>query len=287
MKKNSDEIKIAAVRVFSIFDKRQALSFVETMINSIKSEQRRQAIFCAGQFDFPSVCELLLKSLKKESDTENVSQIVTLLKMNSSEDLFFRLHEYWKDTQTSRSESFKDACDAVGIAIIEADESNYSHINKLFAEGQKRYDQENKLKAQRSTYKLEKIQKIRNKQDNVFKVDASFVRFTIVAYLIGFVLTVLIWFLILAPSEQSKKVVAKRIIVKKMVSKIFIIRGTVTGIDEKAQIISIMTLKKKNYAIKVNSSWSDIPAVGAEFQGQIKVLKKNEKTIHVELISMF
>lgn len=43
IKHNSDEVAITALRVFSLFDKRQAISFVETMINSISSNQRRRA----------------------------------------------------------------------------------------------------------------------------------------------------------------------------------------------------------------------------------------------------
>lgn len=271
------EVREAAIKVFALFDKQQAIALVEKMLLSVQPVQRKQGVLCIGHFDFQSVRHLLMKALKIEGDPENQQQICSLLRSNADEELFHLLYADWKACNTVRKELYEDICGKMADQLSSGD--NPIPKQKLYELAIQKLEEEDKIKTQRQAYKLEKIQKIRETSDKKVVIDASLIRFTMVACLIGAVLTALIWFLFLSPSTQKKIKNVKIARKSNKTGKAIVVKGEITLRDEENRIVELNNSLEANkiYSIEIPQSYGKLPELGEKFHAQIKITAEGKK----------
>ena len=286
IKHNSDEVREAAIKVFALFDKEQAIALVEKLMFSIKPVQRRQAVFCCGHFDFQAIAHLILKALKIEADPENQQQLKFLLLSNADEELFYRLYADYKNCNSSRRPVYEEICNRMAEQLSSGE--NPISRQKLYEVAIQKLEEEEKCKVQRQSYKLEKIQKIRRDGEKKFGLDVGLVKFAIVAYSIGAVLTCVIWFLFLAPpaSKNTRVKDAQRPNLK--LRRAVMVKGPVAKVDSVKKIIEVQNEfeEGKIYRISLGSDFGRLPKVGETFNAQVKPLSEGEEVV-AEIIAAF
>ncbi len=284
VKHRFDEVKIAAIKVFALYDKGQAISLLEKMLNSIKPMQRRSAIFCLGFFDFHSVRPTLLAALKTESDPDNRQQICSIIKSNADKETFYRLYCDWKTGKKIQSEFYEVLCKEIALELSQ--NQSVDSVQLLYQESADKLAEEQQIQQQRASYKLEKIQKIRKTADNNTIFDPSLIRFTVVAYLTGAVLTALIWFMFLAPSSAPP---TERPIRKPKAAKanVITVAGKIAAVDQNKNEFELRTGDDRIFKIKLVNDEIRLPQVNDNFRGQIKVLSEEDKTFTAELLAAF
>jgi hypothetical protein len=276
---------LAAIKVFSLFDKKQAISLVEKMLLAIRPAQRQTAIFCLGSFDFHSVSHIIINALKNESDPGNLEQICSILRSNADEDTFFRVYVDYKNCKSSKREIYEKLCQELANLIAEGETGR--SVKELFAAGEELLAEEERKKTERAAYKLEKIQKIRQDVEKNTVLDASLLRFTVAAYAVGAVLTALIWFLFLAPAPPiSPGLTPKPAIAKKVIETISI-KGRVVIADETKRTIAIETEPGKLYKMQLPEAYGKLPKPGSRFQAQVKAEKGASGEIAAEFLTTF
>jgi len=285
IKHRYDEVKLAAIKVFSLFDKKQAISLVEKMLSSIKPAQRQTAIFCLGSFDYHSVSQILISAFKSENDSENLQQISSILRSNADEDTFFRVYVDYKACKSSKKDEYENLCRELAIRIIDTEPGHT--VEALFAAGEELVAEEERKKTERAAYKLEKIQKIRETADKNVIFDASLVRFTVIAYAIGAVLTVLIWFLFLAPGPPVSPDAAPKSASVRKVFETITIKGRVVISDADKRTVAVETEPGKLYKLQLPESYGTVPKPGASFQAQVKAEKGSSGEIPAEFLTAF
>jgi len=169
--------------------------------------------------------------------------------------------------------------------IVEAEPGRT--IESLFAAGEELVTEEERKKTERAAYKLEKIQKIRENVDKNVVLDASLVRFTVVAYAVGAVLTAMIWFLFLAPPPPTAPDAAPKAVKARKVMETISIKGRVVIADEKQRILAVETEPGKLYKMTLPENYGSMPKPGASFQAQIKAEKDGSGEIAAEFLTSF
>lgn len=286
IKHRFDEVKVAAIKVFALFDKKQAISLVEQMLFAIKPVQRRNAIFCLAHFDFHSVSQTLLGAIKNEADPENLQQIFSILKSNADEEIFYRVYIEARNGKSNKKTFYEELYAELARQIVASDSGKTEA--SLFAAAEARLEEENRSKNQRAAYQLEKIQKIRQHVDQKTTVDPDLIRFGVVAYAIGAILTAMIWFLFMAPGAVSKPGPAKKAAIKKAAATVTI-RGNVTDVDEAARQISVSETgaAARKFRIAVPDSFGSLPAAGRLFHAQIRITGERSGVLTAELLTAF
>ncbi len=285
IKHRYDEVKLAAIKVFALFDKKQAISLVEKMLLSIKPAQRQTAIFCLGSFDYHSVRQTLIGAFKSENDSENLQQISSILRSNADEDTFFRIYVDYKACKSSKRDDYEKLCRELATRIVDTEPSRT--VEALFAAGEELVAEEERKKTERAAYKLEKIQKIRESTDKNVVIDAALVRFTAVAYAVGAAVTALIWFLFLAPPPPASPDAAPKVANVRKVMETVSIKGRVVIADPDKRTIAVETEPGKLYKLQLPESYGNVPKPGAGFQAQVKAEKGSTGEITAEFLTSF
>lgn len=287
IKHRFDEVKVAAIKVFALFDKKQAISLVEQMLHSIRPVQRRNAIFCLAHFDYASVSQILLAALKNEGDEENQQQIFSILLSNADEETFFQVYVEARSGRSTRSELYARLYAGLVAKIIAVDPAKTEA--GLFATAEERLEEEKRSQNQRSAYQLEKIQKIRQESQKKSEPDPGLVRFAVVAYATGAVLTALIWFLFVAPSSSPPKTTKP---VKKTAaqprSTTRTVKGIVSGVDAVQRQVDVADpAEQKTYRVLFPEKAGALPAIGNGFHGQLKITGERGGIVTGELLAAF
>lgn len=289
IKHSSEEVQLTALKIFALFDKQQAVSLLDKMTASIKPVLRRQAIFCLGYLDFPSVRQVMLKAYKNESDNENIEQISSILRSNASVELFVQLYSDWKSCKPSRAEDYEILCGQVAELVAGADPAlTKAELYQLAAE---KLVAEQAAQKQRKTYKLEKIQKIRESSESKKSIDPSLVRFTLLAYSVGTVLTVLIWFLFMAPSTPADTgdTAAPAQIRLRRTEQTVTVRGTIISADSANNSVSLSNELENGrvYTVIFPRGHGKLPEKGAVLHAQVLTTQESENETVAELIMSF
>ena len=287
IKHRFDEVKVAAIKVFALFDKKQAISLVEQMLHSIRPVQRRNAIFCLAHFDYASVSQILLAALKNEGDEENQQQIFSILLSNADEETFFQVYVEARSGRSARAELYTRLYAGLVPGIIANDPAKTE--GALFAAAEERLEEEKRSQNQRSAYQLEKIQKIRQESQKKIEPDPGLLRFAVVAYASGAVLTALIWFLFMAPSAQPQKAPGPPVkgpVQPKSITKT--VKGVVSGVNVAQRQIEIADpAGQKTYRVHFPEKSGALPAVGNTFHGQLKITGERGGISTGELLTAF
>ena len=287
IKHRFDEVKVAAIKVFALFDKKQAISLVEQMLHSIRPVQRRNAIFCLAHFDYASVSQILLTALKNEGDEENQQQIFSILLSNADEETFFQVYVEARSGRSTRAELYTRLYTGLVAKIIAADPAKTEA--GLFAAAEERLEEEKRSQNQRSAYQLEKIQKIRQESQKKSEPDPGLVRFAMVAYATGAVLTALIWFLFMAPPSSAPKMPksGKKVAAHSR-NTTRTIKGIVSGVDVSQRQVDIADqTEQKTYRVLFPEKTGDLPAIGNGFHGQLKITGERGGILTGELLTAF
>ena len=285
IKHRFDEVKVAAIKVFALFDKKQAISLVEQMLHSIKPVQRSNAIFCLAHFDFASVSQILLNAVKNEADEENLQQIVAILRANPDEDVFYRVYIEARTGRSPRTSLYKDLYGELAKQIVATDPGKSEAA--LYASAEERLEEENRSRTQRSAYQLEKIQKIRQDSEKKAGVEPELIRFTLMVYGSGALLTAFIWFAFMAPSSTPKPVPAKKVAVVAK-SSARTIKGVIDSVDPARRLVKLSESGSQNICeITFPESSGELPAAGSHFHGQVKVISDKNGLIRAELQTAF
>lgn len=195
----SDDVKIEAIKVFGRFDKQQALSLLEKSLTSYKAQTRRSAIFCLGQFDFPSVSKILFNALKREADPNNLEQIKSILKANPDEEIFINAYVESKRPRNSVKESYEELYKDIIANLVKISGKSEE---ELYATAEVYAKAEEENVAKKAAYRTEKIQqaqKIRRGEAKEPFWDAGTKKFAIWAYALGAIITAIIWFGFMKP----------------------------------------------------------------------------------------
>ncbi len=282
IKHSSDEVREAAIKVFALFDKGQAIALVEKMLFSIQPLQRKHAILCCGHFDFQSVAHLVLKALRIEGDPENQQQLKFLLLSNADEELFYLLYADFKACNTSKRSLYEEICGKMADQLSSGEGAISKQ--KLYEVAIQKLEEEEKCQSQRQAYKLEKIQAIRKDSEKKLVVDAGLVKFSIVAYSLGAVLTALIWFLFLAPpSTMPGKPGQVR---QTQIPKTAMVKGKVNKVNASKRLIEVANLNENGriYHIRIPESFGTLPEAGENFNAQVKPLSDGQE-VTAEIIA--
>lgn len=292
----ADEVRAVAVRIFALFDKKQALSLVEKMFSSIQPKQRAHAISCASQFDFPSVREMLVSAIQREQDPENIGQYIAIFKNNMDEELWIRIYGIVENTQGARHELLLALCRETAASLTSAGRPQQEGFEALKNAARTRFEAEKKKKAAaQPSYALSNIQKIRKQQSEGVKdkkADSGLVPFAIITVAVGAVVTVLVWFLFLAPpsSPPKKRVRSPEPVVQPKFDKNpKNVSGTVTEVssDKKRFILKTDGSSGESYHIEIGTALPAPPAAGSTFHGQIRPVSKEGNEVSAQLIMAY
>jgi len=296
---HSDEVRVVALRVFALFDKKQALALIEKMLFALQPKQRNMAVFCAGHIDFPSVREMLLKGLRKETDHDNFQQIGQILKANLDEDVFVGIAGAHRSAAGGNADWLESLMKETARLLVKEKKTAHATETELKSAVNKRLDEEeSRTKAAQPSYSLSNIQKMRQQQSQAVgstpKIDPDLARFALVAFSIGAVLTAIIWFVFLAPSDKTKKgskpVKGPTTPVKKEFSTDPVdISGTITFVDRDEKGFYVKT--DKGEPVEYHVTFEKKPKKGYErgkhFKGQVKPVKQYGDTIQCELLMSY
>lgn len=289
IKHSSEEVQLTALKIFALFDKQQAISLLDKMTSSMKSLLRRQAIFCLGYLDFPSVRQIMLKTYKNESDNENIEQISSILRSNASVELFVQLYSDWKSCKPSRAEDYEALCGQIVELVVEA-EPALSKI-ELYQLAAEKLEVEQEAQKQRKTYKLEKIQKIRESSEGKRSIDPSLVRFSLLAYSVGAVLTALIWFLFMAPSVPVDKGDTAVSVQTRLrgIEQTKTVRGIVVNANSANNSVRLANDLENGrfYVIVFPQGHGRLPEKGTVLHAQVLTTQESESETVAELIMSF
>ncbi len=196
----SDDVKLEAIKIFGRFDKQQALSLLEQSLNSYKAPTRRSAIFCLGQFDFPSVGKTLFNALKREADPTNLEQIKSILKSNPDEEIFINAYVEAKRPRNSAKDLYEELYKDI---VVNLSKITGKSEEELYANAEVYSKAEEEDVAKKAAYRMEKIQEAQKiRRGELPKQpfwDEGTKKFAIWSYTIGAILTAIIWFGFMKP----------------------------------------------------------------------------------------
>jgi HEAT repeat protein len=116
---SSLEVQIAAIRVYSMYDKKEALRLLDRLLVTPQPATRATALFHLARFDFPSIQGMLLEALGRETDRENLAKIAAILTSNADERL---AHDVFRIAQTidgDRRTDFDRLVEQVCLSVLE------------------------------------------------------------------------------------------------------------------------------------------------------------------------
>ncbi|HNV71797.1 MAG TPA: hypothetical protein PKO06_18980, partial [Candidatus Ozemobacteraceae bacterium] len=274
----ADEVRVVAIRAFSLFDKRQALALVEKMLFAVQPRQRNLAIFCAAELDFPSVRHLLLKAIQREQDPDNFKQICAILHNNPDEELYEQLFELAGELDEFKRDTLKQLLSEMADHLVRTHETSHRSVSELEKSVRQRIaeEKEKRTKAQPS-YSLQNIQKIRQQQTSAAQglfSDPGLVRFAASAFSTGALLTIILWFFVVAPlAEEPTRIVIKRS-TGKDANKTPNIKGQVTGVAAGGLALYLQIEGETvPYYVQFRGGSPKVFKPGDPFQGQIRLMK--------------
>ncbi len=274
----ADEVRVVAIRAFSLFDKRQALALVEKMLNAVQPRQRNLAIFCAAELDFPSVQQLLLKAIQREQDPDNIKQICAIFHNNPDEELYAQLIELSSELDEPKRNTLKRLASEMADQVVRAGETSFKSASDLEAHVRKRLKEE-KEKRDRAqpSYSLQNIQKIRKQQASSCQgsfSDPGLVRFAASAFSVGAVATLLLWFFVIGPlAEEPTRIVIKRS-TGKDANKTLDVKGQVTGVAAGGLALYLQVEGESTpFYVQFRGGSPKVFKTGDLFQGQIRLMK--------------
>ncbi|MFZ2955764.1 MAG: HEAT repeat domain-containing protein [Candidatus Ozemobacteraceae bacterium] len=291
----ADDVRVAAVQAFSLFDKKQALSLVEKMMTSVQPRQRRSAILCAGQFDFPSVRELLSSALSQEMDTENLGQIIAILKANLDEEVMLQILKVLRNSSGQKNDFLNQTITEGSKALIEGKRTVHEAPNDLLAALNGKLDAETeKKRAAPPSYALNTIQNLRKQQTSKkaeppAETNESLVQFALMAMATGAILVFLVWYFFLSPPSSGEHpantgTTTPASGVPEFDGSSRDVTGTVTFVSPDGQGVMVKSGTGEHYFISIKKATGKAWQKGDSFRGRIRPYKRDRQTVLAEFL---
>ena len=296
MKSDSDQVKLAAVNAFALFDKAQVLSLLGQMMISVRASQRKSALFCLENLDFASVSDILVSAVKVEKDKDIRKELFTVLFAYPNEEIFYELYFYYMDSNASEKAELKffltKYSEKLALQNIGRKKEDY------WKTAEARWSEEKANVAQREAYKLENIQRLLKKDDSKEKIEL--VRFAFICHSFGLFLTLLIWFGFMAPNawfyrnannkDNNKNTEASNVQENKyadfLPTEPITVKGVVTEVSvENKQAMLYDESTGNNYMLIFNEE-QHIPDIGNTLSVQIMVEDYENSVYTSEVINV-
>ena len=287
IKSESDTIKISAINAYSLVDKTQALLVLERMMNSVKSQQRKNALFCLQNLDFASVGDILISSLKREKDKEIRDELLSVLYDNANEEIFYDLYFQYKNMKKEEQETFEpfltNLSDKLAVQNPGKDSKYY------WDEAESRWNEERNIIKQREAYRLERVQLLR---DDNHDEKIALLKFTFVCHSIGFLITLIIWFGFMAPNAWIKNDNNNKVWVNKTEKKELFptepisIKGVVEDVSNQHRQAMLTDESGKKYLLIFNEG-DVLPEKGKDFSAQVFVEDYSDSVYTAEVLVIF
>ncbi len=287
IKSESDTVKISAINAYSLVDKTQALLVLERMMNSVKNQQRKNALFCLQNLDFASVGDILISSLKREKDKEIRVELLSVLYDNANEEIFYDLYFQYKNMKKEEQETFEPFLTNLSDKLA----LQKSGINSQYYwdEAESRWNEERNIIKQREAYRLERVQLLR---DDNHDEKIALLKFTFVCHSIGFLITLIIWFGFMAPNAWIKNNNNDKVLVNKVENQELFptepisIKGVVEDVSNQHRQAMLTDESGKKYLLIFNEG-DVLPEKGKDFSAQVFVEDYSDSVYTAEVLVIF
>ena len=287
IKSESDTVKISAINAYSLVDKTQALLVLERMMNSVKNQQRKNALFCLQNLDFASVGDILISSLKREKDKEIRDELLSVLYDNANEEIFYDLYFQYKNMKKEEQETFEPFLTNLSDKLA----LQKSGINSKYYwdEAESRWNEERNIIKQREAYRLERVQLLR---DDNHDEKIALLKFTFVCHSIGFLITLIIWFGFMAPNAWIKNNNNDKVLVNKVENQELFptepisIKGVVEDVSNQHRQAMLTDESGKKYLLIFNEG-DVLPEKGKDFSAQVFVEDYSDSVYTAEVLVIF
>ncbi|MBF0547507.1 MAG: HEAT repeat domain-containing protein [Candidatus Riflebacteria bacterium] len=153
-------VKSAAIGIFRRFDPNRALSSLKVLLLGKNPEQRKKAMSCMIQFDFPVIRDLLVDFLFKNSDPELFDLGLCLFKTNPDPENLYYLFRLGKTLQDEFAEKIASTRKYTEKVLIEQGLLENGQIESLNREFSARLiTEENKANAFPKPYSIQEVRK--------------------------------------------------------------------------------------------------------------------------------
>lgn len=287
IKSESDTVKISAINAYSLVDKTQALLVLERMMNSVKIQQRKNALFCLQNLDFASVGDILISSLKREKDKEIRDELLSVLYDNANEEIFYDLYFQYKNMKKEEQETFEpfltNLSDKLALQTAGKDSKYY------WNEAESRWNEERNIIKQREAYRLERVKLLR---DDNYDEKIALLKFTFVCHSIGFLITLIIWFGFMAPNAWIKNNNNDKVLVNKVENQELFptepisIKGVVEDVSNQHRQAMLTDESGKKYLLIFNEG-DVLPEKGKDFSAQVFVEDYSDSVYTAEVLVIF
>lgn len=291
LRNKADDVRAATVRVFALFDKKQAISLVDKMLHEISPAQRSLAIFSAGCFDFPSVRDILFSALQREHDPENIRQLCKIFRANLDDDLYMDLTANANQSSGIKQEILRSFILECASIMIEDGKTTCKSPEELqFTVNERLKAEEKKRQSALPAYSLSNIKKIRS-EGSFSKTEStrSLMNFAVVIYGTAAILTALVWFVFLAPKSEKHNTATEnaRPLQPELSKTPFNVNARIIECLDEYRTLIIRTEAGEKYRVSRSEPFPGKFREGAAFRGQIKPLKRDGDAIICELIAVY
>ncbi|MEW6709242.1 MAG: HEAT repeat domain-containing protein [Candidatus Riflebacteria bacterium] len=160
---DSTEVQSAAIKVFALYDKDQAIRLLERMLAQ-GEKARSSAIFHLAQFDFPAVQQLLFNCLPLEDNPENLARIEAILASNIDLEGLYRVYCVSRIVSAAHKTALENSFARLTEAWLRQSSDKSQTTLSLAQKFSERYNNEKSKESQAPAYALENIQKLRRQK---------------------------------------------------------------------------------------------------------------------------
>ncbi len=159
----SAAVQSAAISVYSLYDKDQAIRLLEKML-ARNSVTRASALFHLAQFDFPAVESILMNCLKIEDNAANLQKIEAILNSNIDEALLYKVFCLSRAEQSSRRVALENMFSRLAETLLSRNGDHSQTLIGLIDSLSGRLAGEKQKEANAPAWSLENIQKLRQQK---------------------------------------------------------------------------------------------------------------------------
>ncbi|NLI76805.1 MAG: HEAT repeat domain-containing protein [Candidatus Riflebacteria bacterium] len=157
----SPEVQMAAIHVFALFDKRQALRLLEQMLAAPVPAARAQALFHLCRFDYPSIRPILLDRLRHETEPGNLEKIQAAFQANIDEPTLEQVYRIAAEEGGSRRVILDRLVTTLGQVLVDAGRAGADSLLALLERFRGNLEAERKQAERAKDYSLANIQRLR------------------------------------------------------------------------------------------------------------------------------
>ena len=201
----STAVQSAAISVYAIYDKDQAVRLLEKMLGQ-SATARANALFHLAQFDFPAVSNILMNCLMIEDNPANLQKIEAILTSNIDYELAYQVFVISRNENGTRRASLENMFSRLGNNLISRNNDRSLSLIGLIDQFAGRFAKEKEKSANAPAWSLENIKKLR--QQKIIEApppvtNENLTAFALGAFAVSALTAWLIWVAILSPLLPS------------------------------------------------------------------------------------